>query len=456
MAHRFRVSRVRSSNVIVVILDLLNLGPPFPWLQIQIRSFRTNYASMSCQYQNPAAELERLLHREVSFSDCFLRFTRRGQRQLLPPHLSVETSTDSNQLVSATSLSQTGERSATPLSQVCFHAYTRLAASNLMPGFQAINHSRQIQKLPTPLLPDNGASDSEEELPDPCTFIRPRAEPTSHHTPTFEEPENICGRHWPMKAIIDKRIVWTHPPKVEFHIEWRPSVLLEKDIRRRQDGCSYVRCDGNDFNISEDSPATPSEDGRLQRLVVWKNTWRSYEDLVYDHENMWDLMQEYDLEQGDKSDPEPDSNETSFRTKRDVNYSRYVRRRIRDKCNEEGIAMKPKQRSLVNTGPKRPLIFRDGKEMSLVKEEKTNAMLIYDTGDEQPEPCDRCQRDVGPFPKCVVHEKFNNGACASCIYARSGPKCNFSRSGQFPNQLPTAPLTTLQPDPLPPDLSALG
>ncbi len=52
------------------------------------------------------------------------------------------------------------------------------------------------------------------------------------------------------------------------------------------------------------------------------------------------------------------------------------------------------------------------------------AVLMQITGHEVPEPCDKCQRGLGPFVGCIISEIGGNGACAGCCYNGRAAQCS--------------------------------
>lgn len=305
-----------------------------------------------------------------------------------------------------------------------------------MSSFRAINVPSVPKQLSDSLRKDAPFPGSEdEELPEVSTFIKRRSEAIPQNDPSGEEPSDICGRNWDVAKIINRK---AEGGQLKYLTRWVDSVLLAKDIRHRADGTNYVRCDGKDWDVLTDRPAELSGDnGTPQRLVEWKDSWRSVEDLVEGAQGILESIQEFEvrrLERGPSSgsDSQHEFVGNKLRPAKDVDYSRVARTTLRE---IDGI-MNPQRQRLMEMQPVRPLLVRDdfvdkGRLLDLKKEHKGNASLVFVTGYEQLAPCDRCVRECGPFTKCVVGEEFSNGACANCAYGGKSTECNFHQTREY-------------------------
>ena len=289
-----------------------------------------------------------------------------------------------------------------------------------MPSFRAINALAQPERSP---------EIEDEELPDIRTILAQNAVHRSNIEPAQEEPSDICGRHWEVIKILSRK---AEDGQLWYLIRWADSTLLTKDVRQRPSGIEYVRCDGKDWDIQTCRPARPTDDGKPQLLVVWKNSWRAMDDLLDGAEGILPSIQEFEVHrQGHTAQHEAGLPREflgpKLRPRKGVDYSPTVRAWFRDNDGK----MNPQRQGLMNLQPRRQLLIRDKfiKRESLLDlkhEAKGNACLVTDSGYEQLDPCELCINECGPFLQCVVGDDFSNGACSNCAYGRRSKSCNFN------------------------------
>ena len=65
--------------------------------------------------------------------------------------------------------------------------------------------------------------------------------------------------------------------------------------------------------------------------------------------------------------------------------------------------------------------------LHLNRPESIETVLMQLTGHEATEPCEQCQRGLGPFGECIVSEMAYNGACAGCCANRRATKCSLRK-----------------------------
>ncbi|PFH59024.1 hypothetical protein XA68_12904 [Ophiocordyceps unilateralis] len=80
--------------------------------------------------------------------------------------------------------------------------------------------------------------------------------------------------------------------------------------------------------------------------------------------------------------------------------------------------------------PRREVRYRSDKKpkMNFKRKENCEAMLLYLTGEEADEPCERCKDGRGPFIGCVRIPGICLGACSNCVYNSSASYCCFHTS----------------------------
>ena len=304
-------------------------------------------------------------------------------------------------------------------------------------------------KRPAPVHPPSSPASSissDESLPSPSTFVRPRlnAQPreTSNRSPARPQqpleqllapPSELDGHEWPFEGVLAER---SAAEGMEYLAKWEDSTLDARHVQARGDGSRFVRCDGRDWEILAVIDAQSPQDGAVGQhvKVTWDSTWRHEDDLTSKSNNIrsfiWRLAategEDAQSQVGDKRVTLPER----FMPEAGLDYGPALRRFFREHPRWITGEIVP---LLMQAPAIRPTTIRkkfaaNRKDFNLGRQEKHQAMLSYSSALEQDSACGRCAAGFGPFPICAV--SLNTGACVNCMFDATGPSCDFHARGR--------------------------
>ena len=285
------------------------------------------------------------------------------------------------------------------------------------------------------------SSSSDESLPSPSTFIRPRLKAQPHPTPnqsptrpqqtTKQSPERsgeLDGHEWPLRGILAQRET---VDGLEYLAEWEESTLAARHVQTREDGSQFVRCEGHDWNTREvaGTPSPLSDAAEPHVQVAWENTWRHEDDLNTKSNDVSSFIWRLAATNEDDAPPPAEGERLTlperFKPEAGLDYGPAMRRFFREdpsKVTSKNISILT-QAKVVRPTTIRETAMVNRIDFNLGRTEKHAAMLSYSSALEQTKPCGCCARGLGPFPVCAV--SLNTGACVNCMFDARGPSCDF-------------------------------
>ena len=275
------------------------------------------------------------------------------------------------------------------------------------------------------------------------------------------EPWELRDREFTIALMTDKR---TSRNEEQYKVRWKECVIGKRFLNHREDGRAFVWIGGEEWDVKKHIDAGLDEDDHELCEVEWCESWQSACELP----NAQEAIAEFEAKQNSSNaagsstsvqrsvesvararhvpnTSSPDEIEIEPPTPRDdlaqyrqmevhimrfkpsvgVDYRVGFRERVRDFEGNTPIFSRWTQEQ-----ERRALLFRHrfverGSYFDATRSQSKRAAFAYICGVEQPTPCESCQRECGPFVKCVVAAGFANGACANCAYYREGKRCNF-------------------------------
>lgn len=291
---------------------------------------------------------------------------------------------------------------------------------------------------------------------------------------SIPDPFEIPDRNWPVDKILESKVF---DGERYFKVQWSEIELPRRSLHERGNGQLFVVIDRSPWEVESFVQVTYAPTPLC--MVKWKATWKRERYLP----NASELIADFDKWQGkcsvseaaapqhttqsltpksegsssssDLSEEATPSSRSPTNTALVIDKAKFVPREgftYRGADFREALS-RSKSRHLLKEWnanmDEGSLVFRPsyvakGREFNLERADKARGILVHFSGVEQQRECECCQKDLGPFTKCVVSPLSNHGACANCQCNSNARHCNFHRFCRSVPVLFNAELTSSQ------------